>query len=234
MRNANHLGLLAPYVEELAAQGLVGIALTTSEALVHPWGGRVAQIGTNPIAVAVPASPHPFVFDMATGVVSMGKVIDHRNRGVPLEPGWAIDETASRQFDAAAARAGPIAPFGGAKGFGLGLAFELLVASLTGSALGRDVEGNARHGERLQQGRRLHLPRSARVRRRRLRGEPQPRISTRCVRAPPQDGFDSVRVPGDRARADRERRLADGAPIADSVWETLQELRTTLREQAVA
>ena len=72
-------------------QGLIGIALTTSEALVHPWGGRIAQIGTNPIAIAVPAEPEPFVFDMATGLVSMGKILDHGHRDAPLEPGWAVD-----------------------------------------------------------------------------------------------------------------------------------------------
>src|SRR6185436_8230226 len=141
VRNANHLGLLAPYVERCAEAGLIGIVLTTSEALVHPWGGAAAQVGTNPIAVAVPAEPAPFVFDMATGAVSMGKILDHRNRGVPLEPGWAIDGAGRPTLDAAAAAGGAIAPFGGAKGYGLGLAFELLVGAVTGSALGRAVSG---------------------------------------------------------------------------------------------
>ncbi len=233
VHNANHLGLLAPYVEEFAAQGLVGIALTTSEALVHPWGGRVAQIGTNPIAVAVPASPHPFVFDMATGVVSMGKVIDHRNRGVPLEPGWAIDEHGDPTVDAAAGSRGAIAPFGGAKGYGLGLAFELLVASLTGSALGRDVKGTLDTVNACNKGD-VFICLDPRV----FGAVDFAAAATAYLdtlrASPPQDGFDSVRIPGDRARADRERRLADGAPIADSVWDTLQELRTTLQEQAVA
>ncbi len=233
VHNANHLGLLAPYVEELAAQGLVGVALTTSEALVHPWGGRVAQIGTNPIAVAVPASPHPFVFDMATGVVSMGKVIDHRNRGIPLEPGWAIDENGDPTLDAAAGSRGAIAPFGGAKGYGLGLAFELLVASLTGSALGRDVKGTLDTANPCNKGD-VFICLDPRV----FGAVDFVADATAYLdvlrASPPQDGFEGVRIPGDRARADRERRLAEGAPIADTVWETLQELRTTLQERVVA
>lgn len=224
VRNTNHLGLLAPYVEACAAEGLIGIALTTSEALVHPWGGRVAQLGTNPIAVGVPADPEPFVLDMATGVVSMGKVLDHRNRSLPLEPGWAVDPDGKPTLDAGAAASGAIAPFGGAKGYGLGLAFELLVASLTASALGRDVHGTLDATSVCNKGDVFVV------------------LDPRCFDAPgfttavtdylqalratsPQEGFDRVLVPGDRARAVREERHADGFVIADSVWESLQELR---------
>src|SRR5665213_681288 len=89
--NAHHLGILAPYVERAADDGVICIALTTSEALVHPWGGRHAMIGTNPVAIGVPAQPSPLVLDMATGQISMGKIIHHAQIGQPLEPGWAVD-----------------------------------------------------------------------------------------------------------------------------------------------
>ncbi len=36
IRNSNHLGMLAYYVEHLAKDGIIGIALSSSEALVHP------------------------------------------------------------------------------------------------------------------------------------------------------------------------------------------------------
>jgi L-2-hydroxycarboxylate dehydrogenase (NAD+) len=233
LHNANHLGLLAPYVEVCAARGLIGIALTTSEALVHPWGGRIAQLGTNPIAVAVPASPEPFVFDMATGVVSMGRVIDHRNRGAPLEPGWALDAEGNPTLDAARGAEGAIAPFGGAKGYGLGLAFELLVASLTGSALGRAVGGTRDTHNVCNKGDLFFCldPGVFDV------GDFAERVSDylRVLReTPPQEGFTGVLVPGDRMRVERERRLADGVLVADSVWEALQALRERLKEGMVA
>jgi len=44
--NSNHLGMLAWYTERLASEGFTAIALSTSEALVHPWGARRAMIGT--------------------------------------------------------------------------------------------------------------------------------------------------------------------------------------------
>lgn len=77
VHNANHLGVLAPYVEAAANHGMIGIAITTSEALVHPFGGRVAMVGTNPLAIAVPARLDPLVLDMATGEVSMGRILRH-------------------------------------------------------------------------------------------------------------------------------------------------------------
>nr|WP_201762373.1 Ldh family oxidoreductase [Pseudarthrobacter psychrotolerans] len=104
--NSNHLGMLAIYAEDVARKGQVLIALTTSEALVHPWGGRKALLGTNPVAIGVPAEPHPFVLDMATGLVSMGKVHDYAHRRQSLEPGWALDGHGDPTLDASAAKDG--------------------------------------------------------------------------------------------------------------------------------
>jgi L-2-hydroxycarboxylate dehydrogenase (NAD+) len=224
VHNANHLGLLAPYVEECSAHGLIGIALTTSEALVHPWGGRIAQVGTNPIAVAVPTTTEPFIFDMATGVVSMGKVLAHRNRGQPLEPGWALDRAGDPTVDAAAASTGSIAPFGGAKGYGLGLAFELIVAALTGSALGRAVGGTLDITDLCNKGDVFICLDPG------VFGDAgfAERVAgylgdVRATKA--QEGFDAVRVPGDRARSERERRLREGVLLPETVWRSLRELR---------
>ncbi|WP_395310516.1 Ldh family oxidoreductase [Mycobacterium sp. AMU20-3851] len=137
----NHLGMLAWYARRVAADGLTCVVLTTSEALMHPYGGRKAMVGSNPIAIGVPADPRPLVFDMATSSVSMGKIHDHALRGAPLQPGWALDEHGEPTTDAQSAIRGAIAPFGGPKGYGLGLAFEVLVTALTGAALGTSVAG---------------------------------------------------------------------------------------------
>jgi L-2-hydroxycarboxylate dehydrogenase (NAD+) len=223
--NANHLGLLAPYVERCAAQSLIGIAMTTSEALVHPWGGRRAMVGTNPLAVAVPAEPFPFVFDMATGAVSMGRILDRRNRDLPLEPGWAIDSAGRPTLDAAAAVTGAIAPFGGAKGYGLGLAIELIVASMTGTALGIDVVGTLDAETICNKGDVFICLDPARFGRHDFMARIGDYLDAVRETAA-QDGSGGVLVPGDRARADRARRLTDGLPIADSVWATVLALRT--------
>ncbi|MBO3761460.1 Ldh family oxidoreductase [Ciceribacter sp. L1K22] len=141
IRNANHIGMLAYYAEAAARDEKIAIVMSTSEALVHPFGGTQAMLGTNPIAIGIPLDDRPFVLDLATSVVSMGKIHSHAMRDEPIPEGWAVDIDGRPTTDPKAAKAGAIAPFGGAKGYGLGLAFELIVAILAGSNVAPDVRG---------------------------------------------------------------------------------------------
>lgn len=141
IHNANHIGMLAYYAEAAARDGVIGIVMSTSEALVHPFGGTQAMLGTNPVAIGIPSGDRPFVLDLATSIVSMGKINNHAMRGVPIPSGWAMDAEGRPTTDPQAAKTGAIAPFGDAKGYGLGLAIELLVAALAGSDLAPDVHG---------------------------------------------------------------------------------------------
>lgn len=216
--NTNHLGILAPYVEQVAAQGVICMALTTSEALVHPWGGRDAMVGTNPLAISVPADPVPFVLDMATGQISMGKILHHAQIGQPLEPGWAVDSEGQPTTDPHAALDGSISPFGGAKGFALGLAFEVLVGSLTSSALGRNVHGTLDAVEVCNKGDVFicidqmivtGAPRSADV----------SRYLNDVRSTPAVAGSPGVRIPGDRAANERAKREVLGVEVARTSWD---------------
>jgi LDH2 family malate/lactate/ureidoglycolate dehydrogenase len=220
IRNNNHLGMLAFYAERVASKGQAIIALSTSEALVHPWGGRKAMVGTNPIAIGVPATPAPFVLDMATSLVSMGEIHAHAYRGQPLAPGWALDADGNATLDAEAAKAGAIAPFGGAKGYALGLAFEVLVASLTASALGSDVRGTLDSDQPCNKGDVFIViePASSSV---------AASISAYldAIRAcSPADPQKPVAVPGDRAGIQRAKSLQAGVSLPAEIWSRLGEL----------
>jgi LDH2 family malate/lactate/ureidoglycolate dehydrogenase len=219
IRNSNHIGMLAWYGDSVARDGLILIAATTSEALVHPWGGRRALIGTNPLCIAVPATPEPLVLDMATSLVSMGKIHDHANRGVPIPEGWALDAEGNPTTDASAAKAGAIAPFGGPKGYALGLALELLVTSLSGSAVGTNVHGTLDSNSVCNKGDLFIVispPRSA---------------STAAaihayldeIRASGSSGANQqhVSVPGDRSREARARSIATGVEVDDALWQQI-------------
>jgi len=222
VRNANHLGMLAPYVESMASAGVVGIALTTSEALVHPWGGTRAMVGTNPLAVAVPVpGDHAVVLDMATGQVSRGKVLDHAARGLPLAPGDAVDAAGVPTTDAAAAVGGAISPFGGPKGYALGLVLEVLVATLTRSALGEEVRGTLDATDPCTKGDLFIAMDPAAF------GPGKAAVDAyldTLRAAPPAAGHDRVQVPGDRARATRAANLANGVPVARLTWARAQEI----------
>jgi LDH2 family malate/lactate/ureidoglycolate dehydrogenase len=233
IHNASHLGMLALYVEPLAANGLVALGFTTSEALVHPWGGRVALVGTNPIAIALPADGEPFVMDMATGAISKGEVIARGLRGEDLPPGSAVDADGNPTVDPFAADRGAISPFGGAKGFALGLAIELLVAALTETALGERVRGTLDTTDPVTKGDVLIVfdPTAAGV------APFGDRLGAylRELRASPQaPGSGGVTVPGDRTRAERRRRLAEGIPLPAGLWQELVALRDGLHREASA
>lgn len=223
IRNSNHVGLLAPYVERIAAAGDIGVAMTTSEALVHPWGGRTAMVGTNPLAIAVPSDHEPLVLDMSTAAVSMGKILDYADRGEPIPIGWAVDPDGTPTTDPAAASHGAISPFGGAKGYALGIALEAVVGVLSESALGRDVRGTLDTEDVCSKGDvfiAISLERLGLV-------GVLPYLARYFddVRASGTDPSQPLTIPGDRARALRRQRLADGIPLHREVWAGVQRLR---------
>jgi LDH2 family malate/lactate/ureidoglycolate dehydrogenase len=227
INNCNHLGALAYYAEQVAQQGLTIIGLTISEALVHPWGGRKAMIGTNPIAIGVPADPHPMVLDMATGLVSMGKIHDHANRGAPIPEGWALDDNGDPTTDAVAAKKGAISPFGGPKGYALGIAFEVLVASLALSGIGTHVKGTLDSVEVSNKGDLFIVI------------APQHAAAAKAIvtaylddirNAAPADPGHPVMAPGDRARLTREKSLKDGVTLDDGLWADLNRLAAESKE----
>jgi LDH2 family malate/lactate/ureidoglycolate dehydrogenase len=217
IRSNNHLGALAWYVRKVAEDGQVCIAMTTTEAIMHPHGGRTALVGTNPVAIGVPTSARPLVFDMATTQVSMGKVHDYANRAQPLQSGWALDRHGDPTTDAAAAKTGALAPFGGAKGYGLGIALEVLVACLTSTALGTAVTGTLNSVDPPTKGDVFIVaqPHSA------LSLDALGSYLDEVRNSPPAHADTPVSVPGDRSDARREASTARGVEVPDAIWSEL-------------
>jgi L-2-hydroxycarboxylate dehydrogenase (NAD+) len=174
------------------------------------------MIGTNPIAIGLPTGEGPFMMDTATSVVSMGEVHDHANRGAPIPLGWALDGEGNPTTDAAAARDGAIAPFGSAKGYALGLAFELLVTSLSAAAIGRDVKGTLDSTEPASKGD-LFIVLDQKL-------TPVAGFIDLLRAETPAEGFDQVRIPGERGRELRQRALMEGLQVADVTWSRLCEI----------
>lgn len=218
--NCNHLGMLSQYAEDAANAGFLSIYLTTSEALVHPYGGRRAMIGTNPIAIGVPARPSPFVLDLATSKVSMGKVHAYADLNQPLEPGWAVDASGNPTTDPILAKTGALSPFGDAKGYALGLAFEVLIGALTDCALGQDVQGTLDATEISNKGDFVLL------------AKPRSHASVERVsqyladirRMESIDPSSPVRVPGDGAKQRVEHHQKNGIVIPQKLADELRRL----------
>lgn len=221
IRNANHIGMLAYYAEAAAERGLIGIVLTTSEALVHPYGGTQAMLGTNPIAIGIPTGAEPFILDLATSRVSMGKIHHHSLTDMTIPDDWAVDAQGQRTTDPEAAKTGAIAPFGDAKGYGLGLGVELLVAALAGSAFAPEVGGTLDATEMANKGDVIILidPAAGEGSAARLAA-----YLDRLRASRPADPSRPVTVPGDGMRTRRTRALSVGVDLPDPLHEEIRAL----------
>ena len=140
VRNSNHFGAAAYYCQMASREGMALIATTNSPPGIAPWGGKKAYFGTNPIAFGFPTrNEPPVIVDMSSSVVARGNIINAAREGEPIPEGWAIDEEGVATTDAAAALKGAVLPLGGAKGYALALAVEVMSGVLSGAAFGPHV-----------------------------------------------------------------------------------------------
>ncbi len=139
--NSKHFGIAAYYAMMAPPRGMIGISLTNSRPHVPPTFGRKAVLGTNPIAMAVPAGrERPWVLDMATSTIPLGKVEVAQRAGRPLPLGTAFDADGQLTTDPSAVeRGGSLSPLGGGaetagyKGYGLSVLVDILCGVLSGS-----------------------------------------------------------------------------------------------------
>ncbi len=144
-RNSNHFGIAGYYAKMACNEGLIGFACTNSEAIMVPTYGRLAMLGSNPIACAMPADPYDFFFDASTTVVTRGKLEMYNKEKKPLPEGWALDKDGHDSTDAPdvlaniiAKNGGGIMPLGGSreltgshKGYGYGMLCEIFSSILS-------------------------------------------------------------------------------------------------------
>ena len=141
VRNSNHFGIAGYYAKMACDQGLVGMAMTNSEAIMVPTYARMAMIGSNPIALAGPAEPYPFFFEASTTVVTRGKLEVYNKMGKPLPEGWALDKDGNPTTDPAEGRKGMLTPFGGPKGSGIAIMIDIASGILSGGGFGNHLTG---------------------------------------------------------------------------------------------
>ena len=164
VRNSNHYGIAGYYARMALREGLIGMSCTNTNPITVPTGGRRAMLGTNPIAVAVPADPFDFCFDAGTSVVTRGKLEVYNKEGKPLHEGWALDGAGHPTTDASVVLGniahhggGGIMPLGGSseetgghKGYGFAMLCELFSSILScgtpSSETGKDGRALICHG----------------------------------------------------------------------------------------
>ncbi len=149
VRHSNHYGIAAYYAMMALESDMIGISLTNSQPLTAPAHGKKAMLGTNPICMAAPSDrQYPYVLDMATSVVPIGRIKVFEKKGEKIPMGWGIDDDGKITDDPTQIRSGgpgALMPLGGTdnmrgyKGYGLALLVDILCGALSGAGTLTDV-----------------------------------------------------------------------------------------------
>ena len=107
IRNSNHYGIAGYHAMLALEHDMIGISMTNASPLVSPTFSKSRLLGTNPIAVAIPALKQPpYVIDMATTPVANGKLEVLHRKGENIPEGWAQDQEGHATTDAEALKKG--------------------------------------------------------------------------------------------------------------------------------
>lgn len=225
VRNCYHTGRIGTYTKMAAEEGLVGIATVNSGGggqLVAPFGGIERRLSTNPISIATPSGgPEPFVLDMSSSVAPEGKVRALHHAGKKTPPGWMIDAAGRPTSDTADfynAPVGALLPLGGPVGHkGACLAFMIDILSGGLSEAGCCETNPPRIGDGM-------LAIVLDIEQFTTLSDFQTRVATlaeHVTGCPKAEGVEQIFVPGEVEAEQRKRRLRDGIPIDDAVWEQI-------------
>lgn len=235
VRGATHFGCAGHHALRAVEHAMIGLVTANcgGQRIARPPGGAVAMLGTNPLSVAAPAGPHPpFVLDMSTTAAPTGRVRQAARRARPLPPGILRGDDGAAVTDPAAFDAGRAhlmwlgGEAGQYKGFGLGIAVEVLSAVVSGAGLGAHPE--ALRGDGGPSGRDDDIGVCAvAIAPGALRTGAEADASTlfgALLGCPPADPADPVRYPGwHEHRRARERRR-DGVPLGAELYQELREV----------
>jgi len=231
IRMSNHAGSAGVYAALPLKHKMIGIYSAVANANHMPLaGGAEPLLGTNPIALAIPAGKEaPIVLDIATSIVSYGTIKNHRLQGIPLKDDWMVDPVSGEPItDPAQSAQGLLLPMAGYKGAGLALILGILGGVLNGALFGRDcIDFNAQPDAVTNTGQFVMALDVARF-------QPYEQFIAevdrhiRELRASKALPDQSVRLPGDQRAKRRENRLRNGLALAPELRSQLDQLAAEL------
>ena len=144
IHNSNHFGIAGYHALMAVQHDFIGMAMTNASPLVSPARGKERMLGTNPIAVAIPAGEEePFVLDMATSAAANGKLEIAQRHGKSIPEGWVMNADGTSSKDPMALKEGGMllglgsdADHGYHKGYGLGAWVDIFSGVLNGGSFG--------------------------------------------------------------------------------------------------
>jgi LDH2 family malate/lactate/ureidoglycolate dehydrogenase len=226
--NSNHFGIAGYYAMLALPEDMIGVCFTNTAPLVAPTHSRKAILGTNPIAVAVPAAAsRPFVLDMATSIVPIGRINVYQKEGKEIPAGWGVDAQGQVTENPTAVReGGALMPLGGPellrgyKGYGLSLMVDIFSGVLSGSAFGGDV-GNATQDKQCNVGHFFGAICIDAFREVQAFKEDMDRLLTQLREAPKAAGEERIFIHGEKEFEAADRSLVEGVALSEATVQTL-------------
>ncbi len=106
-RGSNHFGIAGYYAMMALGHDMIGMTMTNANPLVAPTFSISRMLGTNPIAVAIPAKKQPpFVADFSTTPIARGKLAVAEKKGEKVKLGYVQDNTGKPSDDPAIIKQG--------------------------------------------------------------------------------------------------------------------------------
>ena len=143
-RNSNHYGIAGYYSMLALEHDMIGICLTNANPLVAPTFSIQRMMGTNPVAVAIPAGKQPsFVADFATTPIARGKLAISEKKGEKVSLGYVQDKDGQPTDDPSIlSKGGSMLTLGGDyqhgshKGYCMAAIVDIFSAVLSGANFG--------------------------------------------------------------------------------------------------
>jgi uncharacterized oxidoreductase len=224
LRNSGHLGQIGAWALMAARAGKLSLHfVNTSGAglLMAPYGGINRRLSANPVAAGVPVkNGQPIVFDISTSTIAEGKIRVALNKGVPVPDNCLIDAEGRPTKDPKTFYGPPpgaILPFGGHKGYGLGLITEMLAGALTGGSC--STPGVTRVVNNMTT---IVLDPTFFQSEEAFSREAERFIAfVKSSKKTSPDG--DILMPGELEARTREKRLRDGIELDETTWRQIQE-----------
>ncbi|MEM7343969.1 MAG: Ldh family oxidoreductase, partial [Chloroflexota bacterium] len=140
VKHSNHFGAGAYYVDLAAQHNKLGLAISNSVPSVAPYGGVSKVLGTNPLAFGAPVrTGQALLVDLSTGASAGSTVKQMAKQGKEIPAGIMINNQGNSVTSPEEVLKGIMLPFGGAKGYALGLIVEILSGIITGAAISHEI-----------------------------------------------------------------------------------------------
>jgi LDH2 family malate/lactate/ureidoglycolate dehydrogenase len=243
VKNSNHFGIAGHHAMMALQEDMIGIAMTNASALVAPTFSKERMLGTNPIAVAIPAGSEPaFVADFATTTAANGKLEILQRKNLDAPTGWVLNKDGEDSTDANALKSGGLLlPLGGDKehgshkGYALGAIVDIFSAILSGASYGPWVPPFPAYipmpenmpGEGI--GHFFGVMRIDAFRKADEFKEHMDNWITRFRSAKTIAGQEKVIIPGDPEREMEQERMKKGIPLLPAVVADLEALSNTFK-----